>query len=137
MSHPPDLLQRNAKALTKLFNFNFLNYFHLNAYWIYVLETNHTSINRAVCFFVLDRVNEIEREEIMKIMKMTKKKLFHHFVFHFFEHHFCNGFKGFSSALFTKCFADMSARHHTHINNTNGKQSHRFFVLFYLSLLGL
>lgn len=34
-----ETLQRNATAFAKLFNFNFLNYFHLNAYWIYVLGT--------------------------------------------------------------------------------------------------
>lgn len=46
---PSRILQRNcSQALAKLFSFNFLNYFHLNAYWIYVLGTTTTSINRAV-----------------------------------------------------------------------------------------
>lgn len=101
---PSRILQRNcSQALAKLFNFNFLNYFHLNAHWIYVLWDNHTSIYRAVaiadlwmCYWMCaeSETDTAWERKSRSTAKRIKKKTNFFFVIlfsHFFDNTICHG----------------------------------------------
>lgn len=69
--------QRNAEAFAKLFNFNFLNYFHLNAYWIYVaLHSTKLPLIERFCFFSPALMIWNANSSVEKV-----RQIFHHFCF--------------------------------------------------------
>lgn len=122
MSRPYRQLQRNALAFAKLFNFNFLNYFHLNAYWIYVLGTTALPfIERLLkCGKSTQKPRGKGEDDANRVRRL--KKLFRHIVSYFFTTSLCNVFKRFSSALFTRMFANRRSRIQLHARTHQSQQ---------------
>lgn len=148
-----ETFQRNATAFAKLFNFNFLNYFYLNAYWIYVLGTTALPLIERLlkCGNRIEKKLHTKQQKKMEIgdennttLSATTEKVFRHIVSHFFTTSLCNALKRFSSALFTECLRTrVRSRFCTHTLSlfrihqwqpTNSKQSLFFCFSFHFIL---